>query len=104
MIYLDSLRATREMDLAVVLPGPRRRRSTTTRALIDERFRLHERRAAKLAGLIAERPRTAYELAQAMWGNVAVTQAYLTLSRGARPRRPARSTAARSSRTCRTAS
>src|SRR5439155_5874738 len=25
-------------------------------------------------------PRTAYELAQAMWGNVAVTQAYLTLS------------------------
>ena len=27
-----------------------------------------------------ERPRTAYELAQAMWGNVAVTQAYLTLS------------------------
>jgi hypothetical protein len=30
--------------------------------------------------LIAERPRTAYEIARAMWGNVAVTQAYLTLS------------------------
>ena len=38
------------------------------------------RRAEKLHRLIAERPRTAYELAQAMWGNVAVTQAYLTLS------------------------
>jgi len=29
---------------------------------------------------IAERPRNAYELAQALWGNVAVTQAFLTLS------------------------
>ena len=48
--------------------------------LIDERFALHERRARKIGGLIAERPRTAYEIAQALWGNVAVTQAYLTLS------------------------
>ena len=30
--------------------------------------------------LIRERPQTAYELAHEMWGNVAVTQAYLTLS------------------------
>jgi hypothetical protein len=30
--------------------------------------------------LIAERPRNAYEIAQAIWGNVAVTQAFLTLS------------------------
>ena len=49
-------------------------------ALIDERFAMHRRRAEKLAGLIAERPRTAYELAQELWGNVAVTQAFLTLS------------------------
>ena len=42
--------------------------------------RFHRRRAEKLHGLIAERPRTAYELAQALWGNIAVTQAYLTLS------------------------
>jgi hypothetical protein len=41
---------------------------------------MHERRAEKILGLIAERPRTAYEVAQAMWGNIAVTQAYLTLS------------------------
>ena len=50
------------------------------RALIDERFRLHARRARKIHGLVAERPRTAYEIAQALWGDVAVTQAYLTLS------------------------
>jgi hypothetical protein len=48
--------------------------------LIDDRFALHERRAAKIAGLVAQRPMTAYEIAQALWGNVAVTQAYLTLS------------------------
>ena len=49
-------------------------------ALIDERFRLHERRAEKIAGLIAQAPRSAHEIAHALWGNVAVTQAYLTLS------------------------
>ena len=41
---------------------------------------MHERRARSSCKLIAERPLTAYELAQALWGNVAVTQAYLTLS------------------------
>ena len=67
------------MDLRVVLPGhgdP----VEDHRALIDERFVMHERRADKLHGLVAERPRTAHELAQELWGNVAVTQAYLTLS------------------------
>jgi glyoxylase-like metal-dependent hydrolase (beta-lactamase superfamily II) len=77
--YLASLRATRAMDLRVVLAGhgdP----VDDHRALIDERMGLHERRARKLHGLVAERPRTAHELAQELWGNVAVTQAYLTLS------------------------
>jgi len=49
-------------------------------ALIEERMRLHARRAEKIHRLIAERPRTAYEIAQSIWGNIAVTQAYLTLS------------------------
>jgi glyoxylase-like metal-dependent hydrolase (beta-lactamase superfamily II) len=78
-VYLDSLAKTRDMDLARVLPG-HGEEVHGHRQLIEERFRLHERRARKLLGLIADRPRTAYELAQAMWGNVAVTQAYLTLS------------------------
>jgi glyoxylase-like metal-dependent hydrolase (beta-lactamase superfamily II) len=79
MSYLDSLRKTREMQLGVVYAG-HGEPVEDHRALIDERFRMHERRADKLCGLIAERPRNAYELAQAMWGNVAVTQAFLTLS------------------------
>jgi len=79
MAYLDSLRLTREMELNVVFAGHGEPIEDHP-ALIDERFRMHERRADKLHGLIAERPRNAYELAQKMWGNVAVTQAFLTLS------------------------
>jgi glyoxylase-like metal-dependent hydrolase (beta-lactamase superfamily II) len=78
-IYLDSLTKTREMELVRVLPGHGEEIHGHAQ-LIEERFRMHERRARKLLGLIADRPRTAYELAQEMWGNVAVTQAYLTLS------------------------
>jgi glyoxylase-like metal-dependent hydrolase (beta-lactamase superfamily II) len=77
--YMESLTKTRAMDLDLVLPGhgdP----VTDHRTLIDERFEMHARRAEKLHGLIEERSRTAHELAQALWGNIAVTQAYLTLS------------------------
>jgi glyoxylase-like metal-dependent hydrolase (beta-lactamase superfamily II) len=77
--YLESLRLTREMDVELALPGhgdP----VTDHRALIDERFALHRRRADKIHGLLVERPRSAYEIAQSLWGNIAVTQAYLTLS------------------------
>jgi glyoxylase-like metal-dependent hydrolase (beta-lactamase superfamily II) len=79
VVYLDSLSKTRDMDIDLVLPG-HGDAFGDHRDLIDQRFALHARRAEKLHGLVGERPRTAYELAQAMWGNVAVTQAYLTLS------------------------
>jgi glyoxylase-like metal-dependent hydrolase (beta-lactamase superfamily II) len=77
--YLRSLARTRELPAEILLPGhgdP----ITDHVSLIDDRFAMHRRRAEKLRGLIAERPRTAYELAQELWGNVAVTQAFLTLS------------------------
>ncbi len=77
--YMASLEQTRAMDLALVLPG-HGRPITDHAALIDERFRLHARRAQKIHRLIADQPRTAHEIAQELWGNVAVTQAYLTLS------------------------
>jgi len=79
MMYMDSLRDTRELPAEVVLPG-HGEPVTDHVALIDERFAMHERRAHKIAGLVAEESLTAYEIAQALWGNVAVTQAYLTLS------------------------
>jgi glyoxylase-like metal-dependent hydrolase (beta-lactamase superfamily II) len=77
--YIESLRATRDLPCRLVLPGhgdP----VVEHAALIDERFRMHERRARKMHRIISEGPMTAYEIAQSMWGNVAVTQAYLTLS------------------------
>ena len=79
LTYMASLRATRELPAAVVLPGhgdPVRDHAR----LIDDRFAMHERRARKIARLVAERPRSAYEIAQSLWGSVALTQAYLTLS------------------------
>jgi glyoxylase-like metal-dependent hydrolase (beta-lactamase superfamily II) len=77
--YLASLERTREMEVSLVLPG-HGEPITDHVALIDERFRLHRRRAEKIRRLIASQPRTAHEIAQELWGNVAVTQAYLTLS------------------------
>ena len=77
--YLDSLRQTRELPARIVYSGHGEPIDDHV-ALIDERFRLHERRAQKILGLIAEQPRTAHDIAQALWGNIAVTQAYLTLS------------------------
>jgi glyoxylase-like metal-dependent hydrolase (beta-lactamase superfamily II) len=77
--YLESLRRTREMDVDLVLPGhgdP----ITDHRSVIDDRLELHARRAEKIHRLIAERSRTAHDIAQALWGNIAVTQAFLTLS------------------------
>jgi glyoxylase-like metal-dependent hydrolase (beta-lactamase superfamily II) len=79
IIYIESLRKTRELPARILLPG-HGEPITDHRALIDERFALHRKRSEKIHGLISERPRTAYEIAQELWGNVAVTQAFLTLS------------------------
>lgn len=77
--YIESLRETREMPAEIVLPG-HGEPITDHVELIDSRLAGHDRRKEKIYRLIAERPRNAYELAQALWGNVAVTQAFLTLS------------------------
>jgi len=79
VVYLESLKRTRELPAEIVLSG-HGEPITDHVALIDERFALHQRRAEKLYRLIAEQPRTGHELAQALWGDVAVTQAFLTLS------------------------
>jgi glyoxylase-like metal-dependent hydrolase (beta-lactamase superfamily II) len=79
LTYIASLQRTRELPAEIVLTGhgdP----VTDHRALIDERLAHHRRRAERIFALIADRPRSAYEIAQELWGNVAVTQAFLTLS------------------------
>jgi glyoxylase-like metal-dependent hydrolase (beta-lactamase superfamily II) len=77
--YIESMKKTREMPAEIVLSG-HGEPITDHVALIDDRIAKHERRKEKIYKLIAEQPRTGYEIAQAIWGNVAVTQAFLTLS------------------------
>jgi glyoxylase-like metal-dependent hydrolase (beta-lactamase superfamily II) len=77
--YMESMRATRELPARLVLPGhgdP----ILDHPELIDERLRMHRRRAERIHQILEARPLSAYEIAVRMWGNVAVTQAYLTLS------------------------
>ena len=77
--YIDSMRITREMPARLVLSG-HGEPILEHAELIDERLRMHRRRAARIHQILDARPLTAYEIALRMWGNVAVTQAYLTLS------------------------
>jgi glyoxylase-like metal-dependent hydrolase (beta-lactamase superfamily II) len=77
--YIESMRRTREMPAEIVLSG-HGEPIVDHVALIDDRLAKHEQRKEKIHDLIAERPRTGYEIAQALWGDVAVTQAFLTLS------------------------
>jgi glyoxylase-like metal-dependent hydrolase (beta-lactamase superfamily II) len=77
--YIASMRATAELPAAVVLGG----HGEPVRAhaeLVAERLRLHERRARKILRMLRPEPLTAHEVAVRMWGNVAVTQAFLTVS------------------------
>jgi len=77
--YIASLEKTREMTLSLLLPGHGPPISDHV-SLIDERRRLHERRASKIHRALGAGPLSAHEIARELWGNVAVTQAYLTLS------------------------
>ncbi len=77
--YAASLRATRELPADQVLPGhgdP----FTGHVELIDARLRDHGRRARRIKSLLSEQPMTAHQIAQRMWGEIALKQAYLTLS------------------------
>ena len=78
--YLDSLAKTRELPAGAVLFPGHGEPIDDHASLIDTRIASTERRKEKLLRLLADGPRSGYELAQSMWGNIAVTQAFLTLS------------------------
>jgi glyoxylase-like metal-dependent hydrolase (beta-lactamase superfamily II) len=79
LAYSHSLRATYELPVTVVLPGHGETFADPA-TLIDTRLKDQERRARKILAMISEEPLTAHAIAQQMWGEVALTQAYLTLS------------------------
>jgi glyoxylase-like metal-dependent hydrolase (beta-lactamase superfamily II) len=77
--YIASMKATQELPAQLVLPGhgdP----VTDHVGLIDQRLRMHRRRADKILGILDEGPMTAYEIATRIWGDVPLTQAYLMVS------------------------
>jgi glyoxylase-like metal-dependent hydrolase (beta-lactamase superfamily II) len=79
LVYNDSLRATAAMDVEFVLSGHGPIFDGHSQ-LVEERLAMQRRRASKIAALISSRDLTAHEIALQMWGDVAVTQTYLTLS------------------------
>jgi glyoxylase-like metal-dependent hydrolase (beta-lactamase superfamily II) len=81
LMYMRSMRETAAMDdVAIVLPGhgdP----VTGAAELVESRLDGHERRARKIARMVHDHgPVSAHEIAHGLWGGVALTQAYLTLS------------------------
>jgi glyoxylase-like metal-dependent hydrolase (beta-lactamase superfamily II) len=77
--YSGSLSATRAMDVSMVLTG-HGEAVTDHATLIDTRLADMERRARKISSLIADEQLSAHAIAQRMWGEIAIKQAYLTLS------------------------
>jgi len=77
--YEASLRRTREMPIELMLSG-HGAPITNHAELIEKRLASQERRTAKILGLLGEGGRSAHSVAESIWGNIALTQAYLTLS------------------------
>lgn len=77
--YIESMQLTREMPAELTLSGHGAPIADHVQ-LIDDRLEMHEKRAEKLFAMLADGKLTAHELARKTWGNIAVTQAYLTLS------------------------
>ncbi|MBI5309832.1 MAG: hypothetical protein HZB14_02205, partial [Actinobacteria bacterium] len=80
VVYIDSLTKTREMPASLVLSGHGEPIADHA-SLIDDRFAMTEKRVEKLHQMLVDGgPQTAHDLARGTWGNIAVTQAFLTLS------------------------
>lgn len=80
VVYMESLKKTREMPASLVLSG-HGEPIVDHVSLIDDRFAMTEKRVEKLHAMLVETgPQTAHDLARGTWGNIAVTQAFLTLS------------------------
>jgi glyoxylase-like metal-dependent hydrolase (beta-lactamase superfamily II) len=79
--YIASMQETRSMPIQLTLPGNGDLVEDHA-GLIDERMRMTERRATKILKLLQDsgEPLSAHQLAVQMWGNVAVSQSFLTLS------------------------
>ncbi|MBN8869577.1 MAG: MBL fold metallo-hydrolase [Solirubrobacterales bacterium] len=77
--YRESLKATAAMPVEIMLSG--HGLAITDHAdLIEKRLAGQDRRTEKIFKLVAEGHDSAHAVANAIWGDIALTQAYLTLS------------------------
>lgn len=77
--YIDSLKKTRDLPATLVLSGHGDPILDHVE-LIDKRFDQYQRRAEKIYELVQAGHSTGYDISQEIWGNIAVTQAFLTIS------------------------
>src|SRR5205823_468447 len=77
--YRRSLEATFELDVEIVYGG-HGEPIEDHRQLIAKRLTLHDERARAIEGLLGGGAKTAHELAADVWGRLAITRPYLTLS------------------------
>jgi len=79
--YRRSLTATRALDTFDIMLGGHFAPVLDHKSLIGERIAAQDRRAERFLTFLEDGPRSAHELATLRWGGeVAVTQAFLTLS------------------------
>ncbi len=77
--YRDSLRETAAMPVGIMLSG-HGLAITDHAELIRKRLASDDRRTEKIFRLVAEGHESPHGIANAIWGDIALTQAYLTLS------------------------
>jgi glyoxylase-like metal-dependent hydrolase (beta-lactamase superfamily II) len=79
LAYVESVRRMRALDLDLVLPGhgpP----FTGHREVIDRLLAFYGKRQARIRELLAESPRTAWEISRALFPAARPTDAFLTMS------------------------
>jgi glyoxylase-like metal-dependent hydrolase (beta-lactamase superfamily II) len=77
--YLVSLARTRELEIDLVLPG-HAAPFTGHRAVIDSLLGFYGKRQAKIRGVLADGPRSGYEVTQALFPHARPGDVYLTIS------------------------
>jgi glyoxylase-like metal-dependent hydrolase (beta-lactamase superfamily II) len=79
LAYIDSLEQTAALELDVLLTG-HGEPIDDHRALVASRIQHHRERADQVLEHLSDSPGTAYSVARRIWGDVALRQAYLTLT------------------------
>jgi glyoxylase-like metal-dependent hydrolase (beta-lactamase superfamily II) len=76
--YIDSLRKVRDLPVTLVLPG-HGFEMTDLAGRVDEVLLHHQQRADKIAAIVAEKPRTIFEVVGSVWPTLRPRDAHLAV-------------------------